>query len=40
MSFFGGKAQTGPSQLEVAKMEAELLSETFNKYVVLLLTAL
>ena len=32
MSFFGGSQKpAGPSALEVAKMEAELLSDTFNK---------
>lgn len=31
MSFFVSKQQTGPSQLEIAKMEAEIVSEVYNK---------
>ncbi len=30
-SFFGG-GQTGPAPLTVAKIEAEVLTEMFNKY--------
>jgi import inner membrane translocase subunit TIM10 len=31
MSFFNQKPPSGPSALDIAKMEAELLSDTFNK---------
>ncbi len=31
MNLFGGQEQKGPSPLTVAKMEAEILSDMFNK---------
>ena len=31
MSFFGSNANTGPTPLTLAKVEAEVLTEMFNK---------
>jgi len=31
MSFFGGGGQQGPRQLDLAKLEMEIITDSFNK---------
>jgi hypothetical protein len=32
MNFFGGNSNNGPTPLTIAKMEAEVLTDLFNRY--------